>query len=480
MLIHQRTLKKSCSFSGVGLHTGNTSTVTFHPAPEGYGYRFVRADLSGAPEIPALVDNVVDISRGTTLAVPSDGAPDGEAKAHTVEHVLAALAGLQIDNCKIELTANEPPVGDGSAMPFVEVLQQAGFQEQQVPKDYLVIDKTVHYANEAKGVDIVALPTDDFRITVMVDYQNPALGSQHTGLFDLEKEFVSDFAAARTFCFLTEVEMLHKQGLIKGGNLDNAVVIVDKDMGDAELKELMRSLGLSDSTTLGTSGVLNNGTFRFKNEPARHKLLDMLGDLALVGAPMKAQILAARPGHASNVEFARKVRKLYEQKQFIKKYQVRKSNDAVMDIAGIMKVMPHRYPFLLVDRITEYDAENKRIIGYKNVTINEPFFNGHFPERPVMPGVLIVEAMGQTGGLLLLNTPSFKDDGGSGFNSNKLVFFTGMNNVKFRKPVTPGDQVFFDVRMTRQRFTMFTLEAKAFVSGELVAEAELTAAIVDK
>jgi len=480
MLVHQRTLKESCSFSGVGLHTGNTSTVTFHPAPEGHGYKFVRSDLPGAPEIPALVDNVVDISRGTTLAVPSDGAPDGEAKAHTVEHVLAALVGLQIDNCSIELTANEPPVGDGSAMPFVEVLQQAGFQEQKDPKDYLVIDKTVHYVNEAKGVDIVALPTDDFRITVMVDYQNPALGSQHTGLFDLEKEFVGDFAAARTFCFLTEVEMLHKQGLIKGGNLDNAVVIVDKDMDDAELKELMRSLGLNDATTLGTSGVLNNGAFRFKNEPARHKLLDMLGDLALVGAPMKAQILAARPGHASNVEFARKVRKLYEQKQFIKKYQVRKSNDAVMDISGIMKVMPHRYPFLLVDRITEYDAENKRIIGYKNVTINEPFFNGHFPERPVMPGVLILEAMGQTGGLLLLNTPSFKDDGGSGFNSNKLVFFTGMNNVKFRKPVTPGDQVFFDVRMTRQRFNMFTLEAKALVSGELVAEAELTAAIVDK
>lgn len=477
MVVNQRTIKTPASFSGVGLHTGNISTVTFHPAPEGYGYKFIRTDLPSSPEIPALVDNVVDISRGTTIAVPS---VDGEAKAHTVEHVLAALVGLQIDNCKIELTANEPPVGDGSAMPFVEVLQTAGFDEQKAPKDYLVIDKTVHYHNEAKGVDIVALPTDDFRITVMVDYFNPALGSQHTGLFDLEKEFITEFASARTFCFLAEVEMLHQQGLIKGGNLDNAVVIVDKEMNEQELEALMKSLGLDSNVLLGTNGILNNKSLRYKNEPARHKLLDMLGDLALVGAPMKAQILAARPGHASNIEFARKIRKLYEQKQFIKKYQTRKANDAVLDIQGIMKVMPHRYPFLLVDRITEFDAENKRIIGYKNVTFNEPFFNGHFPSRPIMPGVLILEAMGQAGGMLLLNTPGFRDDGGSGFNSSKLVFFTGMNNVKFRKPVTPGDQVFFDVTMTRQRFNIFTLQAKALVAGELVAEAELTAAIVDK
>ncbi len=477
MLVNQRTIKESVSFSGVGLHTGNISTVTFHPAPEDYGYKFVRSDMATAPEIPALVDNVIDISRGTTLAVPT---VDGEAKAHTVEHVLAALVGLQIDNCKIEINANEPPVGDGSAMPFVEVLQKVGFQDQKAPKDYLVIDKTVHYHNEAKGVDIVALPTDDFRITVMVDYFNPALGSQHTGLFDLEKEFVGEFASARTFCFLTEVEMLHKQGLIKGGTLDNAVVIVDKEMRDAELQDLMRHLGLDGSAVLGTSGFLNNKTLRYKNEPARHKLLDMLGDLALVGAPMKAQILAARPGHASNIEFARKVRKLYEQKQFIKKYQARKANDAVMDIQGILKVMPHRYPFLMIDRITEYDAENKRIIGYKNVTFNEPYFTGHFPDRPVMPGVMILEAMGQTGGMLLLNTPSFKDETGEGFNSNKLVMFIGMNNVKFRKPVTPGDQVFFDVTMLRQRMNTFTMAAKALVGGELVAEAELMAAIVDR
>jgi UDP-3-O-[3-hydroxymyristoyl] N-acetylglucosamine deacetylase/3-hydroxyacyl-[acyl-carrier-protein] dehydratase len=453
MLINQRTIKDPVSFSGVGLHTGNISTVTFHPAAENYGYRFVRTDIPNCPEIPALVDNVVDISRGTTLAV-------GNAKVHTVEHVLAALVGLQIDNCKIELTSNEPPVGDGSAMPYVEALLKAGFVEQKAPKDYLIIDQTVRYTNEDKGVDIVALPNDDFRVTVMVDYHNPALGSQHTGLFDLQKEFIEEFAPARTFCFLTEVEMLREHGLIKGGNIDNAIVIVDKDMSDDELNALCKKLKIEDTVVLGTNGVLNNRQLRFKNEPARHKLLDM-----------KAQILAARPGHASNIEFARKIRKLHEQKQIIKKFQVKKSNDAVLDIGAILKAMPHRYPFLLVDRVTDYDLEKKRIIAYKNVTINEPFFTGHFPEKPIMPGVLIVEAMAQAGGLLLLSSLE---------NQNKLVLFMGINNAKFRKPVTPGDQLVLDVTMVSMRMGTFSLKAKAIVNDQLVAEADLLAAIVDK
>lgn len=464
MLINQRTIKDPVSFSGVGLHTGNISTVTFHPAPENYGYRFVRTDIPDCPEIPALVDNVVDISRGTTLAV-------GNAKVHTVEHVLAALVGLQIDNCKIELTSNEPPVGDGSAMPYVEALMKAGFVEQKAPKDYLIIDQTVRYTNEDKGVDIVALPNDDFRVTVMIDYHNPALGSQHTGLFDLQKEFTEEFAPARTFCFLTEVEMLREHGLIKGGNIDNAIVIVDKDMSDDELKSLCKKLKIEDTVVLGTNGVLNNRQLRFKNEPARHKLLDMLGDLALAGAPMKAQILAARPGHASNIEFARKIRRLHEQKQIIKKFQVKKSNEAVLDIGAILKAMPHRYPFLLVDRVTDFDLENRRIIAYKNVTINEPFFVGHFPEKPIMPGVLIVEAMAQAGGLLLLSTLE---------NQNKLVLFMGINNAKFRKPVVPGDQLVLDVTMVNMRLGTFSLKAKAIVNDQLVAEADLLAAIVDK
>lgn len=466
MIKKQRTIKQPISFSGVGLHTGNISTLTFNPAPENYGYRFVRTDLPDSPEIPALAENVVDIARGTTIGI-------GDARVHTVEHVLAALAGLQIDNCRIEVSANETPVGDGSAMPFVKVLLEAGIIEQNAPRDYIVIDQTVRYADEARGVEIVALPNDDFRITVMIDYHNPALGSQHTGLFDLEKEFVEEFASSRTFCFLTEVESLYKQGLIQGGNIDNAIVIVDREMPHEELQELLKSMHAEDNIVLGSSGgLLNNKTTRYKNEPARHKLLDMIGDLALVGASIKGQILAARPGHAANIEFAKKIRKLVEQKKILKKYQPKKAADGILDINAIMKVMPHRYPFLLVDRITEFDSENNRVIGYKNVTINEPYFVGHFPSTPVMPGVLIIEAMAQVGGLLLLNTGKF--------NETKLVLFMGINNAKFRKPVVPGDQLVMEVQLVSSRFNTFSMKAKARVHGQVVAEAEFSAAIVDK
>ncbi|MFM8179241.1 MAG: bifunctional UDP-3-O-[3-hydroxymyristoyl] N-acetylglucosamine deacetylase/3-hydroxyacyl-ACP dehydratase [Candidatus Kapaibacterium sp.] len=466
MLEKQRTIKDPVSYSGVGLHTGNASTITFHPAPENYGYRFVRTDVPDCPEIPALVDHVTDIARGTTLSV------DG-TQVHTVEHVLAALVGLQIDNCRMELTANEPPVGDGSALPFVEALRTTEIIEQKAPRDYLVLDEQVRYVNDANGTDILALPNDDFRITVMIDYANPALGSQHTGLFDLEKEFVGEFSAARTFCFLNEVETLFNQGLIKGGNFDNSVVIVDREMSDEELQALLTKLGIEGSAVLGGTGILNDKKLRYRNEPARHKLLDMLGDLALIGVPMKAQILAARPGHAANIEFARKVRKHYLQKKALRRLQPKHANGIVMDINAIMKVMPHRYPFLLVDRIIEFDTEANRIVGYKNVTINEPFFPGHFPERPVMPGVLILESMAQCGCMLLLNLDGMSTE-------NKLVFFMAINNAKFRKPVTPGDQLVLDVKMTARRFNTISLHADAYVGETLVAEADLSAAIVEK
>ncbi len=460
----QRTIREPVSFSGVGLHTGNPSTITFYPAPEDYGYRFVRADLPGSPEIPAVVDHVVDTQRWTVLGID-------EVRVHTVEHVLAALVGLQIDNCRIELTANEPPIGDGSALPFVEVLQKAGIEEQTRARDFLIVDQTVHYSNEAKGVDLVALPLDDFRVTVMIEYHNPALGSQHTGLFDLEKEFVDSFAPARTFAFLTEIEQLREQGLIKGGNLENAIVIVDKELTGEELQQLAERLGLRESVFLGDNGTLNDKPLRFKNEPARHKLLDLLGDLALVGAPIKAQILAARPGHAHNVEFARKLRQLYLKQKLVRKYQAKKAKNAELDISGILKIMPHRYPFLLVDRIVQFDQEEQRVIGYKNVTFNEPFFQGHFPDKPIMPGVLIIEAMAQASGLLILHS--------DGFQEGKLVVFTGIDKAKFRKPVVPGDQLFLDVRLIGKRFNTFVLDAKAIVDQHVVAQAELRAAVVN-
>ncbi len=464
MLVQQRTIKQPVSMSGVGLHTGSICTMTFKPAPENFGIRFKRIDLGGSPEVPALVDHVVDIARGTTIAI-------GEARVHTVEHVMAALVGLQIDNCLVELDANEPPIGDGSAKPYVDILLQAGFEKQDAPKDYLIIDQPVEYHNEAKGVDIVALPTDDYRITVMVDYHNPALGSQHSGLFNLETEFVNDFAPCRTFCFLHEVEILHTQGLIKGGNLDNAIVIVDRDLAPDEIKRISEKLGIKDSVILGSSGVLNNRSLHFKNEPARHKLLDMMGDLALIGVPFKAQILAARPGHASNIEFARIIRKLYQQKKLVKKFQHERKEGVVFDINAIQKILPHRYPFLLIDKIIEFKMD-ERIVGVKNVTINEPFFEGHFPGQPVMPGVLIIEAMAQTGGILLLNGVENPGD--------KLVFFMAINNAKFRKPVTPGDQVVFELSMTSRKSRICQMTGKAFVDGNLVAEADMMASIVDR
>jgi len=464
MLELQRTIAKAVSMSGIGLHTGTSCTMTFKPAPENYGLRFVRVDLGGNPEIPANADNVVDVSRGTTLGI-------GEAKVHTVEHVLAAIVGLQIDNIIIELDGIEPPVGDGSSTPYVEQLLEAGFVQQDAPKDYLIIDETVMFHDEEKQIDIVALPLDGYRATVMVDYQNPALGSQHTGLFDLEKEFVSEFAPARTFCFLSEVEQLANIGLIKGGDIDNAVVIVDRNSEDDELEKLRKKLGIKEKVTIGKNGILNNKELRFKNEPVRHKLLDLLGDLALIGAPIKAQILAARPGHKSNVEFAKQVRKLYQQKKLVKKYQFVKKEGVVFDINAIQRILPHRYPFLLVDKIIHLEMD-KKVIGVKTVTINEPYFQGHFPGHPIMPGVLIIESMAQTGGILLLN--SFPNP------ENKLVLFMQINNAKFRKTVVPGDELYLEIELTNKKSKVVVMSGKAFVNNTLVAEADFMAAIVDR
>jgi len=468
MLEKQRTISNSVTLSGVGLHTGNKSNMTFKPAPVNTGIRFKRTDLQGSPEIPADIDHVIDISRGTTIA--KDG-----AEVHTVEHVLAAIMGCEIDNILVELDSNEPPIMDGSAKDYVETLKRAGIADQDAKRDYLVIEDTVHYHDEKNNVDIVALPLkDDFRISVMIDFNNPALGVQHTGLFNLQKEFENEFAPSRTFCFLSEIEMLREQGLIKGGDLNNAIVIVDKDSTDGELDKIKKKIGIEDSIILGSSGILNNKTLRYKNEPARHKLLDLIGDLALIGAPVKGQILAARPGHRANVEFTKMLRKLYLQKKIEKKFQIMKSENCVFDIEAILEIMPHRYPFLLVDRIIDIDM-GKKIIGIKNVTYNEPFFAGHFPNKRVMPGVLIVEAMAQCGFILVLN--SIDDP------ANKMAYFASIEKVKFRKPVIPGDQLVFEMYLLSFKRGICKIAGKAykdFVGGELVCEGEFMAAIIDK
>jgi UDP-3-O-[3-hydroxymyristoyl] N-acetylglucosamine deacetylase/3-hydroxyacyl-[acyl-carrier-protein] dehydratase len=466
----QKTIKKAISFSGRGLHTGTDTTLTFKPAPENYGVKFVRVDLENQPEIAAIVENVqqntsIDSLRGTTIAVDS-------AMVHTVEHVLAAIFGLQIDNVRIEINANEPPIGDGSAMPFVHKLVEAGIEEQNELKDYVVIEEPISYRDEQRGIEFAALPTDDYRVTVMIDYKNPALGSQHSGLFSLEKEFITEFAPARTFCFLHEVESLLNEGLIKGGDLDTAIVIVDRKLSDLEINDIKKKLEIKSDINLGPSGgILNDKPLRFKNEPCRHKLLDLIGDLALVGAPIKAQILAARPGHQSNIEFARMIRAIYKKQKITKKYRDVAKKGVIFDINAIEKILPHRYPFLLVDSVIEFEP-GKRIVGIKNVTRNEQFFVGHFPGRPVMPGVLIIESMAQTGGILLL-----KDDEEM---ENKLVFFMSIDNVKFRRPVVPGDQLVLELTMIKARRNTFKMAGKALVKGELVCEAEMLAGVVDR
>ena len=464
MFKNQRTIKKPVSMSGVGLHTGAETTMTFRPAPANTGIRFVRVDLPGRPEIPAIIDYVVDISRGTTLG-------KGDIRIHTVEHVLAAIFGLEIDNLYVELDGIEPPVFDGSALPFVEKLQEAGFEEQNSPRDILIIDETITYSEEDRGVDIVVFPSDEFRITFMVDYQNPALGTQYTSMYSLKDEFVTEFAPARTFCFLHEVEELADQGLIRGGTLNSGIVIIDRELDEKELERLKKKLNLDEEIKPSKNGILNNVPLRFKNEPVRHKALDLIGDLALLGVPIQAHVMCARSGHKANVELVKKIKKLYEKKLIARKLRASGTDGYLLDVEAIIKVMPHRYPFLLVDRIVDF-VPQERVVGIKNVTINEPFFQGHFPGHPIMPGVLIIEAMAQVGGFMLMNSQDNPEE--------KLVYFMGMDSVRFRKPVRPGDQIRFELEMVKYRKTYCKMAGKAFVDDDLVAEAELMAAIVDR
>ncbi len=458
----QQTIKKPVTLSGVGLHTGVKVNMTFVPAPINHGIVFQRTDLPGQPTVEADVDYVVDLSRGTTIE-------KNGARVNTVEHTLAALVGLQIDNILIQLDGPEPPIMDGSSKPFVDVLEDVGMEEQNALRNFYEIPHSIFYKDEENQIEIAALPLDDYRVTVMVDYNSPVLGSQHASLTNIT-QFSKEIAACRTFCFLHELEMLHKQNLIKGGDLNNAIVVVDRIVKDEELESLAKLFN-KQKVEVKKEGILNNVELRYNNEPARHKLLDVIGDLALIGRPLKAQILAARPGHAANVAFAKKIKKLMKETSRNQAPKYDPSQPPVMDVNKIYKALPHTYPFKLVDKIIH--LEDKVVVGIKNVTINEPFFQGHFPGNPIMPGVLQIEAMAQTGGILVLNSVPDPE--------NYWTYFLAIEDCKFRKPVVPGDTLVFRCELLAPiKRGIAKLSGQAFVAGQLVCEATVTASMVKK
>jgi len=429
----QRTIARPVSFSGRGLHSGNESTVTFRPASADTGVVFYRADLPERPAIPADIEHVVDISRGTTIGLNG-------IKVLTVEHVLAAIVGLGIDNVEVELDANEPPVGDGSAKPFVDVLMEAGSVELDAEREILAITDPVTYRN--KDVTVTMLPAEELRLSFTIDYPNLAIGTQYRSVVINDGSFASEIAPARTFCSLHEVEALQAQGLIKGGSLDNAIVIGDEN-------------------------ILNDG-LRFTDEFVRHKILDLLGDLFLLGKFINAHVIAIKSGHASHIEFARRVRdqlgRIGRGRERIGRYESAMPRiGRRMNVMEIQKVLPHRYPFLLVDRI-EAMVESKYAVGVKNVTADEWFFQGHWPDNPVMPGVLIVESMAQVGGLLMLESIERAAD---------VAFFAGIDRARFRKPVRPGDQMVVEVKVVRLKSRLSKMRGQVYVDGTLVAEADL-------
>jgi UDP-3-O-[3-hydroxymyristoyl] N-acetylglucosamine deacetylase/3-hydroxyacyl-[acyl-carrier-protein] dehydratase len=457
----QRTIEKPVSISGVGLHTGRPVTLTFNPAPENHWFKFQRTDIEGHPIVEADADNVVDTSRGTTLE-------KNGVKVHTTEHVLAALIGLKIDNCLIQLTGPEMPIMDGSSAKFIEILEQAGIVEQQAEREYFELTENLTFEDPVKKVEMLAVPQDDFRVTVMVDYGSEVLGTQHASMYHLN-DFKKEIAPCRTFVFLRELEALLQHNLIKGGDLDNAIVLVDSELPEEKLNHLRKVFNKPNVEVKGM-GVLNNTKLHFYNEPARHKLLDIVGDLALVGRPMKIHILAARPGHAGNVSFAKKIKQMIKEEQLRKKKNIHEpynlNKTPLYDVNQIQKILPHRQPFLFVDKVMEISEEG--IVGVKNVSMNEEFFKGHFPEAPVFPGVLQIEAMAQVGGIFALSKVPDPE--------NYLTFFMSIDKVKFKHQVIPGDTIVFKLwLLTPIRRGIVHMKGEAFVREKQVMEAEMMA-----